>query len=139
VVVAIEAYEKSLNLEEELLRIGRKVAFDVLGRAGFRVWSFPASEEEAEELRQVLGERRFSSLLEYIASLREGPLESPDLLAEKDSTVYALAIVLNEGAVSQQHALALKRAREFELVPVLFRTAIEVSIPYSSLELLQEE
>ena len=138
-VVAIEAYEESLDMEEELLRIGRKVALDVLGRAGFRVWEFPASEEEAERIRTALGKRRFSALIEYIASLREEGLHAlPDLLAEKDRVVYAVSLVLNDGALFGLRRRALRRAQDFELVPVIFRAAVEVSIPYSSLELLQE-
>jgi hypothetical protein len=138
-VVGIEEYEKSLNLEAELRGIGRKVAFDVLGRAGFKVWNFPGSPKEAEEMRTALGEERFSALLEYIASLQEeGAQASPDLLAEKDDVVYAVSLVLNDTALFGLRRRALRKAQEFELVPVIFRAAVEVSIPYSSLELLQE-
>jgi hypothetical protein len=139
-VVGIEEYEKSLNLEAELHGIGKKVAFDVLGRAGFKVWNFPGSQKEAEEMRTALGEERFSALLEYIASLQEegGVQASPDLLAEKDKVIYAVSLVLNDAALFGLRRRALRKAQEFELVPVIFRAAVEVSIPYSSLELLQE-
>lgn len=138
-MIGIEEYEKSLNLEAELRGIGKKVAFDVLGRAGFKVWNFPGSQKEAEEMRTALGEERFSALLEYIASLQEeGTQASPDLLAEKDDVVYAVSLVLNDAALFGMRKRALRKAQEFELVPVIFRAAVEVSIPYSSLELLQE-
>ncbi|WP_456474835.1 hypothetical protein [Candidatus Pyrohabitans sp.] len=139
-MVAIEEYEKSLNLEDELQDIGRKVAFDVLGRAGFKVWSFPGSEREAEKMRSALGEDRCSALLEYIARLnKEGEAQaSPDILAEKDEVFYAVSLVLNDAALLDSRRRALRRAQDFMLVPVVFRAAVEVSIPYSSLELLQE-
>ncbi len=140
-VVDIEEYERSLNLESELMGIAIKVAFDVLSRAGFRVWSFPGTQEEAETMRTSLGEKRFAALQRYISSLEdeEGVEASPDLLAEKDDTLYAVSLVLNDSVLYGSRRRALEKARGFSMVPVVFRTAVEVSIPYSSLELLQEE
>ncbi len=139
-VVRIEEYEKSLNLEAELFGIGRKVALDVLGRAGFKVWNFPASCAEADRMRSALEDRLFYALRDYMESLQEEETrELPDLLAEKDNVLYVISLVLNQDVLPGPRMRVLSRARDFRLVPVLFRAAVEVSIPYSSLELLQKE
>ncbi len=128
-MVAIEEYERSLGLEEELTAICRKVAFDVLGRAGFRAWGFAevleSPPEELAELEERLQE--YASRAEHL----------PDLLAQKGSEVYAIMLLLTEQVLGESRRRALLLAREYSMIPAVFTAAVNVSIPFSSLELVR--
>ena len=124
----MEAYERSLGLEEELRRIGIKVAMDVLTRAGFEVREFPDTEEEASKI---------SGFLDYFKRVEEIG-SRPEIVALKDERVFVISIDVNESGVFGLKRRALNIAREHNLIPMIFRTNIELSIPSSTLEFLRD-
>jgi len=124
----MEAYERSLGLEEELRRIGIKVAIDVLTRAGFEVREFPDNEEEASKI---------SGFLDYFRRVEEIG-SKPEIVALKDDRVFVISIDINEAGVFGLRRRVLSIAREHNLIPMVFRTNIELSIPSSSLEFLRD-
>ncbi len=130
--MAMEEYENSLGLEEDLKNIGIKVAFDVLGRAGFLVREFPESSEEALSI-EGLGEY-FEFLMES-----EPAYAKPELVAQKDGRTFIIGVEINNSAVLGLRKRLLSKARDYNLIPMIFRTTIDLSIPSSSLEFLQEE
>ncbi|GEM_PF-3951982 len=127
-MVGIEEYERSLGIEEELTAICRKVAFDVLGRAGFRAWDFSEVLENTPE--------ELSELAERIREYGRRAEHHPDLLAQKGSEVYAIVLLPGEQVLGESRRRALLLAKEYSLIPAVFTAAVNISIPFSSLELV---
>ncbi|GBE54221.1 MAG TPA: hypothetical protein ENH28_05650 [Euryarchaeota archaeon] len=126
----MEEYENQLGLEEDLKNISLKVAFDVLIRAGFHVKKFNEGIKDAASVE---------GLREYFEYVRENPdYTNPEIIARKDGRTFIICIEINNSEVLGLRKRLLSKAKDYNLIPMIFRTAINLNIPSSSLEFLQE-